>query len=162
MDNKLRQISDLLSQLNAHIAIINNIIYEMNNIISENNIINISINNTINSLNECAKKINKTNYNINLNTSIQSLDKDSPNIFRNVNEKINVIFKNLGKERSFIYDSNTPLNKILRTYLEETGSLRMPKKPIFLYKGCSLNPNDRRKIRDITKDDDFEITVDFF
>ena len=37
----------------------------------------------------------------------------------------------------------------------------MPKKPMFLYKGNSLNPNDRRKIGDISKDD-IEITVDYF
>ena len=37
----------------------------------------------------------------------------------------------------------------------------MPKKPIFLYKGSSLNPNDMRKIGDITKDE-LEINVDYF
>ena len=67
----------------------------------------------------------------------------------------------MGKERNFVYDLNTPINKVLRKYLEETGSLRMPKKPNFLYKGCSINPKDKRKIGDIAQDF-LEINVDFF
>ena len=119
------------------------------------------MNSSINSLNECLKKVNQNNYNnINLNTSLDSLDKDGPNnIF--LNNKISVIFRNLGKEINYVYDSNTPINQILRVYLEDTGSLRMPKKPIFLYKGTSLNPNDKRKIGDLSLDE-IEITVDYF
>ena len=165
MDIQLKKLSDLLSQLNTHVIIINNIIYEMNIIFNENNNnikdININLNSSINSLNECLKKVNQNNYNnTNLNTSLESLDKDSPNnIF--LNNKISVIFRNLGKEIKYVYDSNTPINKILRVYLEDTGSLRMPKKPIFLYKGSSLNPNDKRKIGELSLDE-IEITVDYF
>ena len=165
MDFQLKKLSDLLSQLNTHVIIINNIIYEMNIIFNENNNnikdININLNSSINSLNECLKKVNQNNYNnTNLNTSLESLDKDSPNnIF--LNNKISVIFRNLGKEINYIYDRNTPINKILRVYLEDTGSLRMPKKPIFLYKGSSLNPNDKRKIGELSLDE-IEITVDYF
>jgi len=167
MDFQLKKLSDLLSQLNTHVIIINNIIYEMNIIFNENNNnnnnkdININLNSSINSLNECLKKVNQNNYNnINLNTSLDSLDKDGPNnIF--LNNKISVIFRNLGKEINYVYDSNTPINQILRVYLEDTGSLRMPKKPIFLYKGTSLNPNDKRKIGDLSLDE-IEITVDYF
>ena len=166
MDIQLKKLSDLLSQLNTHVIIINNIIYEMNIIFNENSNnntkdLNLNLNSSINSLNECLKKVNQNNYNnINLNTSLESLDKDGPNnIF--LNNKISVIFRNLGKEINYIYDSNTPINKVLRVYLEDTGSLRMPKKPIFLFKGTSLNPNDRRKIRDLSLDE-IEITVDFF
>ena len=165
MDFQLKKLSDLLSQLNTHVIIINNIIYEMNILFNENNNnnkdININLNSSINSLNECLKKVNQNNYNnINLNTSLDSLDKDSPNnIF--LNNKISVIFRNLGKEIKYVYDRNTPINKILRVYLEETGSLRMPKKPIFLYRGSSLNPNDNRKIGELSLDE-IEITVDYF
>ena len=158
MDKQIKKISILIGQLNNHIIIINNIICEMNNIINENKI-NINLNNSINSLNETSKKINKNNYN--LNTSINTLDKDPACIFNNLNDKITIIFKNFDKERKFLYDSNTPIYKVLRVYLEETGSLMMPKKPLFLYKGCSLNPNDKRKIGDIANDY-LEITVDFF
>ena len=167
MDKQIKKISILLGQLNNHIIIINNIITEMNNIISDNKMNSVNLNNlnnfnnTINSLNETSKKINKNNYIMNLNASINTLDKDTPCIFTNINEKITVIFKNFDKERKFIYDAHTPIYKILRIYLKETGSLMMPKKPIFLYKGNSLNPNDSRKIGDITNDY-MEITVDFF
>ena len=168
MDIQLKKLSDLLSQLNTHVIIINNIIYEMNIIFNENSNnnnkdININLNSSINSLNDCLKKVNQNNYNninLNLNTSLETLDKDgSNNIF--LNNKISVIFRNLGKEINYIYDRNTPINKILRVYLEDTGSLRMPKKPIFLYKGTSLNPNDKRKIGDLSLDE-IEIIVDFF
>ena len=167
MDFQLKKLSDLLSQLNTHVIIINNIIYEMNIIFNENNNnnndkdININLNSSINSLNECLKKINQNNYNnINLSTSLDSLDKDSPNnLF--LNNKISVIFRNLGKEINYVYESNTPINQILRVYLEDTGSLRMPKKPIFLYKGTSLNPNDKRNLGDLSLDE-IEITVDYF
>lgn len=77
---------------------------------------------------------------------LNTFDKENPFLNNNLNDKINVTFKNLGKERNFVCDSNTPIYKILRAYLEETGSLKMPKKPIFIYKGCSLNPNDKRKV----------------
>ena len=149
MDNQIKKISILLGQLNNHIIIINSILAEMNNIISENKPKNINLNNlsnSINSLNEASKKINKNNYNINLNSSINTLDKETPSILNNLNDKITVLFKNFDKERKFIYDVNTPIYKVLKIYLKETGSLMMPKKPIFLYKGCSLNPNDKRKI----------------
>ena len=121
----------------------------MNHIMIENSNINSNsnLNNSINSLNECSKKINQSNYNnIFLRDSINTIDKENPLLFNYLNDKINVTFKNFGKERNFICDSNTPIYKILRSYLEETGSLRLPKKPIFIYKGCSLNPNDKRKI----------------
>ena len=166
MDFQLKKLSDLLSQLNTHVIIINNIIYEMNIIFNENNNnnnnkdLNLNLNSSINSLNDCLKKATQNNYNTNLNTSLDSLDKDSPNnIF--LNNKISVIFRNLGKEINYVYDSNTPINKILRIYLEDTGSLRMPKKPIFLFKGSSLNPNDKRKIGDLSLDE-VEIIVDYF
>ena len=166
MDYQLKKLSDLLSQLNTHVIIINNIIYEMNIIFNENNNnynnkdLNINLNSSINSLNEYLKKVNQNNYNLNLNTSLESLEKDCPNnIF--INNKISVIFRNLGKEVNYVYDSKTPINKVLRVYLEDTGCLRMPKKPIFLYKGNSLNPNDKRKIGDLSLDE-IEITVDYF
>ena len=76
MDNQIKKISILLGQLNNHIIIINSILAEMNNIISENKPKNINLNNlsnSINSLNEASKKINKNNYNINLNSSINTL-----------------------------------------------------------------------------------------
>ena len=131
----------------------------MNQIMIENSNINSNLNNSINSLNECSKKINQSNYNnIFLRDSINTIDKENPVFF---SDKRNITFKYLGKERNFICDSNTPIYKILRTFLEETGSLRLPKKPIFLYKGSSLNPNDKRKVGDITNDY-FEIIVDYF
>ena len=162
MEYQFKKISELLSQLNNHITIINNIINEMNQIMIENSNINSNLNNSINSLYESTKKINQSNYNnIFLNNSFNTFDKESPFLNNNLNDKINVTFKNLGKERNFVCDSNTPIYKILRAYLEETGSLKMPKKPIFIYKGCSLNPNDKRKIGEVTKNN-FEITVDYF
>ena len=162
MDSQIKKFSDLLSQLSNHITIINNIINEMNHIMIENSNINSNLNNSINSLNDCSKKINQSNYNnIFLRDSINTIDKESPVLFNNLSDKRNITFKYLGKERNFICDSNAPIYKILRAFLEETGSLKLPKKPIFLYKGCSLNPNDKRKIGDITNDY-FEIIVDYF
>ena len=162
MDSNLKIFTELLSQLSNHITIINSIINEMNKIMIENSNINSNLNNSINSLNECSKKINQSNYNnIFLRESINTIDKENQFFFNKINDKINVTFKNLGKERNFICDPNTPIYKIIRSYLEETESLRLPKKPIFIYKGCSLNPNDKRKVGDLTSDN-FEITVDYF
>ena len=56
MDIQLKKLSDLLSQLNTHVIIINNIIYEMNIIFNENS------NN------------NNKDININLNSSISPYD----------------------------------------------------------------------------------------
>ena len=161
MDLKLKLISNLITQLNSYMIKINDIIGEINNIMNENKV--IMIRNSLNSLNDDIKKINMNNYNIiNSNTSLVISEKDENNIFlKNTSDKKNVIFKKFGKEKNYIYDSSTPLNVIIRNYLEHTGSLRMPKKPIFLYKGCSLNPNDNRKIGDITNED-LEIIVDYF
>ena len=147
MDYQLKQIFVLLGKLNNENIIINNIISEMNNIMNENSNNNINnnanLNNTINSLNECMKKVNQNNYNcLNLNTSITSSDRESLYLLN----KIPVTFRYLNKEKNFLCDSNTQIKEMIRAYLEETGSLKMPKKPIFLYKGTSLNPNDRRKI----------------
>ena len=157
MEIQLKKVSNLLGQLNEHIIIINNIIYEINQIIKDNNKMNENLNNTINSLNECSKKINQNNYNnMETNSFFDTYDKKYFN-----DNRITITFKNFDKERSFECDSNTPMNQILRAYLEESGSLKMPKKPIFLYKGTSLNPNDKRKIGDLTKDY-LDITVDYF
>ena len=165
MENQFKKLSNLLFQLNNHITIINNIIYEMNVIINEdkNNKININLSNSIKSLNELSKKMNKNTYNQKyLNISLNSSDKEEQTILNNSNDKITICFKSFDKERNFVYDPNVPLNKILRNYLEETGSLRMPRKPIFLIKGNSLNPNDNRKIGDISNHDYIEINVDYF
>ena len=162
MDIQLKLISNLILKLNSHIKIINEIVIEINNVIKENKDINLYIRNSLYSLSESAKKMNTNDYNnININTSLDISDKDDNNFINNLTNKKTVIFKKFGKEDSFVYDSITPINKIIKNYLINSGSLRMPKKPIFLYKGCSLNPNDMRKIGDITKDD-LEITVDYF
>ena len=162
MDRQFKKLSNLLFQLNNHITIINNIIYEMNTIINENknNNININLSNSIKSLNELSKKINKNVYGKKYsNISLNSSDKEEQSIS---NDKITVCFKSFDKERNFLYDPNIPLKKILRNYLEQTGSLRMPRKPIFVIKGNSLNPNDNRKIGDISNDVYIEINVDYF
>ena len=157
MDTQLKLIMKLVSKINSHIKIINEIIYEINNVVNENKVIGINIRNSINTLNEDNKKINFNDYNnINFENS-PSLDVTS----NYINEQMTVTFKKFGKEENYVYNSNTPLNKVLRNYLEDSGSLKMPKKPIFLFNGSSLNPNDKRKIKDITGDD-LEITVDYF
>ena len=161
MDLQLKIISNLVSKLIGYMKVINDIIYEINTIVNGKKIINISIRNSLNSLNESMKKINiNENNNIISYTSSDNSDKDEQNIFlKNMYDKKTVIFKKFGNEQNFVYDSNTPINIVLRKYLEYSGSLKMPKKPIFLYKGSSLNPNDKRIIGDITKDE-LEITVD--
>ena len=163
MDLQLKIISNLVSKLIGYMKVINDIIYEINTIVNGKKIINISIRNSLNSLNESMKKINiNENNNIISYTSSDNSDKDEQNIFlKNMYDKKTVIFKKFGNEQNFVYDSNTPINIVLRKYLEYSGSLKMPKKPIFLYKGSSLNPNDKRIIGDITKDE-LEITVDYF
>ena len=156
MENQIKQIFILLGKLNNEIIIINNIINEMNSIINENN--NTILNNSINSLNDCMKKINHNNYNNEkLNTSITSSDRESIYLLN----KMPVTFRYFNKEKNYLCDMNTRVNEMLRAFLEESGSLKMPKKPIFLYKGTSLNPNDKRKISDISKHG-LEIVVDFF
>ena len=162
MDIQLKLISNLIIKLNAHMKIINDIVIEINNVINGNKAINLNIRNSLHSLSESVKKISINDYNnMNLNTSLDISDKDDNNFINSLNNKKNVIFKKFGKEDKLVYDSITPINKIIKNYLINSGSLRMPKKPIFLYKGCSLNPNDMRKIGDISKDD-LEITVDYF
>ena len=162
MDIQLKLISNLILKLNAHMKIINDIVIEINNVIKENKDMNLNLRNSIQTLSESSKKINIKDYNgVNINTSLDISDKDDNNFINNFINKKTVTFKKFGKEDSFVYDSITPINKIIKNYLINSGSLRMPKKPIFLYKGCSLNPNDMRKIGDITKDD-LEITVDYF
>ena len=162
MDIQLKLISNLILKLNEHMKIINDIVIEINNVINENKVINLNIRNSLHSISETTKKISTNNYNnINLNTSLDISDKDENNFINIYSNKKTVTFKKFGKEDSFLYDSITPLNKIIKNYLIDSGSLRMPKKPIFLYKGCSLNPNDTRKIGDITKDN-LEINVDYF
>ena len=163
MDLQLKIISNLVSKLIGYMKVINDIIYAINTIVNSKKIINISIRNSLNSLNESMKKINiNENNNIISYTSSDNSDKDEQNIFlKNMYDKKTVIFKKFGNEQNFVYDSNTPINIVLRKYLEYSGSLKMPKKPIFLYKGSSLNPNDKRIIGDITKDE-LEITVDYF
>ena len=161
MDLQLKLISNLIQKLNEYMKIINDIVFEINSIINENKVININIRNSLNSLYESSKKISLNDYNKNCITSLDISEKDEHYILNNTNDKKTVIFKKFGKEQNFVYDSNTPINIIIRNYLEYSGSLRTPKKPIFLYKGCSLNPNDKRKIKEITKDD-LEITVDYF
>ena len=162
MDIQLKLISNLIIKLNAHMKIINDIVIEINNVINGNKAINLNIRNSLHSLSESVKKISINDYNnMNLNTSLDIFDKDDNNFINSLNNKRTVIFKKFGKEDKLVYDSITPINKIIKNYLINSGSLRMPKKPIFLYKGCSLNPNDMRKIGDISKDD-LEITVDYF
>ena len=162
MDIQLKLISNLILKLNAHMKIINDIVIEINNVIKENKNMNLNLRNSIQTLSESSKKINIKDYNgVNINTSLDISDKDDNNFINNFINKKTVTSKKFGKEDSFVYDSITPINKIIKNYLVNSGSLRMPKKPIFLYKGCSLNPNDMRKIGDITKDD-LEITVDYF
>ena len=162
MDVQLKLISSLIIKLNTHMKIINDIVIEINNVIKENKDINLYIRNSLQSLSESTKKININDYNgININTSLDISDKDDNNFINNLTNKKTVTFKKFGKEDSFVYDSTTPINKEIKNYLINSGSLRMPKKPIFLYKGCSLNPNDMRKIGDISKDN-LEITVDYF
>ena len=162
MDLQLKLISNLIQKLNEYMKIINDIVFEINNIINENKVINLNLRNSINSLSDSMKKVNINNYNnMYCNSSLDISEKNENNMFNNNSYKKTVIFKKFGKEQNYIYDSNTPLNKIIRNYLEYTGGLKMPKKPIFLYKGNSLNPNDKRKIGDISKDD-LEITVDYF
>ena len=162
MDIQLKLISNLIIKLNAHMKIINDIVIEINNVINGNKAINLNIRNSLHSLSESVKKISINDYNnMNLNTSLDISDKDDNNFINSLNNKRTVIFKKFGKEDKLVYDSITPINKIIKNYLINSGSLRMPKKPIFLYKGCSLNPNDMRKIGDISKDD-LEITVDYF
>ena len=162
MDLQLKLISNLIQKLNEYMKIINDIVFEINNIINENKVINLNLRNSINSLSDSMKKVNVNNYNnIYCNSSLELSEKNENNILNNNSYKKTVIFKKFGKEQNYIYDSNTPLNKIIRNYLEYTGGLKMPKKPIFLYKGNSLNPNDKRKIGDISKDD-IEITVYYF
>ena len=134
----------------------------MNSIMNENSNNNINnndnLNNSINSLNECMKKVNQNNYNcLNINSSITSSDRESLYLLN----KIPVTFRYLNKEKNFLCDSNTQIKEMIRAYLEETGSLKMPKKPIFLYKGTSLNPNDKRKISELSRYR-LEIVVDFF
>ena len=162
MDIQLKLISNLIIKLNAHMKIINDIVIEINNVINGNKAINLNIRNSLHSLSESVKKISINDYNnMNLNTSLDISDKDENNFINSLTNKRTVIFKKFGKEDKLVYDSITPINKIIKNYLINSGSLRMPKKPIFLYKGCSLNPNDMRKIGDISKDD-LEITVDYF
>ena len=162
MDIQLKLISNLIIKLNAHMKIINDIVIEINNVINGNKAINLNIRNSLHSLSESVKKISINDYNnMNINTSLDISDKDENNFINSLSNKRTVIFKKFGKEDKLVYDSITPINKIIKNYLINSGSLRMPKKPIFLYKGCSLNPNDMRKIGDISKDD-LEITVDYF
>ena len=162
MDLQLKLISNLITKLNAYMKLINDIVSEINNVINENKVVGFKIRNSLHSLNENVKKKNITDYNnFNFNISFDTSEKDDNCILNNSDNKKTVIFKKFGKEENYVYDSNTPLNKVIKNYLVDSGSLRMPKKPIFLYKGCSLNPNDIRKIGDITKDD-LEITVDYF
>ena len=162
MDLKLKLISNLIIKLNAYMKIVNDIVSEINSVINEKKVVGIKIRNSLNSLTETEKKKNINDYNnLNFNISFDTSEKDENFIFNNSNNKKIVIFKKFGKKENYEYDSSTPLNKIIKNYLVDSGSLRMPKKPIFLYKGCSLNPNDIRKIGDITKDD-LEITVDYF
>ena len=162
MDLQLKLISNLITKLNAYMKLINDIVSEINNVINENKVVGIKIRNSLHSLNDNEKKKNIIDYNnFNFNISFDTSEKDVNFVLNNSDNKKTVIFKKFGKEENYVYDSNTPLNKIIKNYLVDSGSLRMPKKPIFLYKGCSLNPNDIRKIGDVTKDN-LEITVDYF
>ena len=159
MDLKLKLISNLITKLNAYMNVVNDIVNEINSIIHGNKNINLYIRNSLKSLRDSSKNINDKDYNnMNYNTFLDISEKEE---YNSANNKTTVIFKKFGKEQNYVYDSNTPIKKIIRNYLEDSGSLRMPKKPIFLYKGSSLNPNDMRKIGDITKDE-LEINVDYF
>ena len=115
--------------------IINEIVYEINSVINENKVINLNLRNSLNSLSDSVKKMNINNYNnMNFNTSLDISEKNENNIFNNNSDKKTVIFKKFGKEQNYIYDTNTQLSKVIRSYLEYTGGLKMPKKPIIFLK----------------------------
>ena len=68
---EIKQFSNLLSELNAHLVKVNNIVFEMNNIMNKlnNNKLNSMENDFMEQMNDLLKRINGMNYNAKLKAS---------------------------------------------------------------------------------------------
>ena len=152
---QLKQFSNLLSDLNAHLVKINNIVFEMNNIMNKlSNKSNSLENDFMGQMNDLLKRINNMNYNTKLKVSNDDINKLS-NLQSTNDENIkNIIFKTtLGSKTSIEINTSNTIDELLKQYLFKINRSDLinntEESLYFTYNAEKLEFGEQRKINEI-------------
>lgn len=148
---QIKQFSNLLGELNAHLVKINNIVFEMNNIMNKlNNKSNSIENDFMEQMNDLLKRINNMNYNSKLKVSYDDINNTS----NNLNEVKNIIFKTtLGSKTTIIINNTNTIDELLKQYLckiNRSDLINNTEESLyFTYNAEKLEFGDKRKIDEV-------------
>ena len=148
---QIKQFSNLLGELNAHLVKINNIVFEMNNIMNKlNNKSNSLENDFMEQMNDLLKRINNMNYNSKLKVSYDDINNTS----NNLNEVKNIIFKTtLGSKTTLEINNTNTIDELLKQYLckiNRSDLINNTEESLyFTYNAEKLEFGDKRKIDEV-------------
>ena len=148
---QIKQFSNLLGELNAHLVKINNIVFEMNNIMNKlNNKSNSIENDFMEQMNDLLKRINNMNYNSKLKVSYDDINNTS----NNLNEVKNIIFKTtLGAKTTIEINNTNTIDELLKQYLckiNRSDLINNTEESLyFTYNAEKLEFGDKRKIDEV-------------
>ena len=145
---EIKQFSNLLSELNAHLVKVNNIVFEMNNIMNKlnNNKLNSMENDFMEQMNDLLKRINGMNYNAKLKASFDDIHKLNEDQTNSDSLK-NIIFKTtLGSKTTLEVNNVNTIDELLKQYLCQINRMQLEddfqeRRPDW----CPLKPLPNRK-----------------
>ena len=152
---EIKQFSNLLSELNAHLVKVNNIVFEMNNIMNKlnNNKLNSMENDFMEQMNDLLKRINGMNYNAKLKASFDDIHKLNEDQTNSDSLK-NIIFKTtLGSKTTLEVNNLNTIDELLKQYLCQINRSDLinntEESLYFTYNAEKLEFGDKRKISDV-------------
>ena len=152
---QIKQLSNLLSELNVHVVKINNIVYEMNNIINNlNNNSNSLENDFMEQMNDLLKRINNMNYSTKLKASFDDINKLSNEQANNIESIKTIVFKTtLNSKTTIEINSTNTIDDLLKQYLikiNRSDLINNTNENIyFTYNSKKLEFGDKRKIDEV-------------
>ena len=152
---EIKQFSNLLSELNAHLVKVNNIVFEMNNIMNKlnDNKLNSMENDFMEQMNDLLKRINGMNYNAKLKASFDDIHKLNEDQTNSDSLK-NIIFKTtLGSKTTLEVNNVNTIDELLKQYLckiNRSDLINNTEESLyFTYNAEKLEFGDNRKINDV-------------
>ena len=152
---QIKQLSNLLSELNVHVVKINNIVYEMNNIINNlNNNSNSLENDFMGQMNDLLKRINNMNYSTKLKASFDDINKLSNEQANNTESIKTIVFKTtLNSKTTIEINSTNTIDDLLKQYLikiNRSDLINNTNENIyFTYNSKKLEFGDKRTIDEV-------------
>ena len=152
---QIKQLSNLLSELNVHVVKINNIVFEMNNIINNLNDNSSSLENDfMEQMNDLLKKINNMNYSTKLKASFDDLNKLSNEKTNNEESIKTIIFKTtLNSKTTIEINSTNTIDDLLKQYLftiNRSDLINNTSETLyFTYNSKKLEFGDKRTVEEV-------------